>query len=269
MSDRTTRQYIEETRDIWEAKAAFWDDYIGAGGNEFHRLLVAPAQSRLLALQPGETVLDVACGNGQFAREMARTAARVVAIDVSPTFIERAERHTAAEGRANIDYRLVDATDEAALLALGERSFDAAACGMALMDIPVIDPLLRALRRLLRPGGRFVFSVTHPCFNHPGARMSEEQEERDGSLVVVHAMKVVHYLGDGPRLGTGIRGEPGPHWYFSRPLSTLLGACFAAGFVMDGIEEPAFAPGTGARRSFDWANYPHIPPVLAIRLRNP
>ena len=54
--------------------AAFWDERMGEG-NDWHRLLIAPAQERLLALQRDELVLDVACGNGQFARHMARLGA--------------------------------------------------------------------------------------------------------------------------------------------------------------------------------------------------
>ena len=48
---------------IWDRNAGFWDGYFQEG-NDFHRLLVSPAVARLLELQPGEQVLDVACGNG-------------------------------------------------------------------------------------------------------------------------------------------------------------------------------------------------------------
>ena len=265
-SDETRRQ-IKETREIWEAKAGFWDDYIGPDGNEFHRELVAPTQRRLLELRPGETVLDIACGNGQFTREMAQVAGRVVACDISATFLERARKHTASAGIANVEYQQVDATDEAALRALDRGPFDAAVCTMALMDIPVIEPLMRAVHDLLRSGGRFVFSVMHPCFNQSGALMVEELEDRDGSLVPTYALKVVGYSTPSARKGVGIRGEPAPHYYFHRPLAVLLGACFAAGLVVDALEEAAFAGEAADRRSFDWRNYREMPQVLAVRAR--
>jgi hypothetical protein len=50
----------EETRKIWDQNATFWDEKMG-DGNDFQRLLVAPASERLLSLQPGETVLEIAC----------------------------------------------------------------------------------------------------------------------------------------------------------------------------------------------------------------
>jgi hypothetical protein len=58
-----------------------------------------------------------------------------------------------------------------------------------------------------------------------------------------------------------------PHPYFHRPLSRLLGAGFAAGFVLDGLEEPAFGPDDRAGRPLGWANFKTVPPVLAARLR--
>ena len=180
---------IEKVRDSWEKNAAWWDDYVGAEGNTFHRELIAPAQLRFLEVQSGERVLDIACGNGQFAREMARAGASVLAFDFSATFIERAKQHSEKEGSTSIEYRVVDATDERQLRSLGDRDFDAAVCTMALMDIPTIEPLLSTLPSLLRPGGRFVFSVMHPCFNSMGAPLLVEEDVRDGELVTKYAVK--------------------------------------------------------------------------------
>ena len=57
----------DESNDIWERNADFWDERMGEG-NRFHNTLVRPAQERLLDIRPGERALDVACGNGNFAR---------------------------------------------------------------------------------------------------------------------------------------------------------------------------------------------------------
>jgi 2-polyprenyl-3-methyl-5-hydroxy-6-metoxy-1,4-benzoquinol methylase len=264
-----TETLNDEVREIWNANAVFWDDKMQEG-NDFHRLLVGPATERLLGLQPGETVLEVACGNGQLARRMAELGATVVATDLSSEFIQRAQARTAErpEIADRIDFRVVDATNETALLALGEQRFDAAVCGMAIMDMVDIDPMLRAVARLLKPEGRFVFTLTHPCFNHSGIRFSLEEEDVAGELVVTNAVKVLKYRSVGTTKGLGILGQPRAHYYFQRTLAELFGACFAAGFVLDGLEEPAFEPGTAdAGRPFSWVNFPEIPPVLAARLR--
>lgn len=154
------------------------------------------------------------------------------------------------------------------LLALGERRFDAAVCNMAMMDMAEIDPMLFALSRILKRKGRFVFSLMHPCFN-AGSKLTLEEEDRAGEIVEVYAVKVAKYLGLAPEKGLAIIGQPVPQYYFYRPLHALFNACFRAGFVMDGIEEPGFGPQDVGTRWFSWANLKEIPPVLVARLRLP
>jgi SAM-dependent methyltransferase len=266
-AERDAGRLAQETAQIWDRKAAFWDSLMGAEGNAFYRTVVRPAQNRLLALQWTEVVLDVACGNGLVARELSRVASRVIACDVSAEMIARARARSIVDGITNVDYAVVDATDERALRALGGGKFDAAVCSMALMDIPEIEPLFRALRVLLTPAGRFVFTLMHPCFNQRGAQMVEELDEHEGRPAPRFSIKVNEYLDVPVRRGMGARGEPEPHYYFHRTLSRLLGAAFAAGFVLDALEEPAFPPREPSGQAFDWDNYSQIPPVLAGRLR--
>jgi hypothetical protein len=55
-------------------------------------------------------------------------------------------------------------------------------------------------------------------------------------------------------------------------LHVLFNACFQAGLVLDGLEEPAFNPphdGSQPSNVLSWANYREIPPVLVARLRIP
>lgn len=263
--DETGRALVAETRAFWDAKADYWDERMG-DGNAFQRVLVGPAAERLLAIRPGERVLDIACGNGVFARRLAALGARVVATDFSARFLDLA-RARGTSGAAEIEYHLVDATDEEALAALGAGRFDAVVCNMAMQDMPTIDPLPRAVHRLLAPGGRFVFSVPHPAFNSNATRLGIEEEDRAGRLVETRYVRVADYLRQQPGLGVGMPGEPAPHWYFHRPLAVLLGACFAAGFALDGLEEPAFLPEDAGGVPLSWHNFSEIPAVLAARLR--
>lgn len=260
------RQLNRETRELWERKARFWDERMGEG-NRFQEVLVGPASEDLLGVRPGELVLDLACGNGVMSRRLARLGATVVGTDFSPTLLERARART-TEHADRVEYVLADATDEAQLLALGEARFDGAVCNMALHDIADIGPLMRTLPRLLKPAGRFVFSVPHPAFNFPlGSKAALEEEDRDGDLVEVRYIKVSNYLRVPPAKGAGMPGEPAPHYYFHRPLHALLGACFGGGFALDGLEEPAFGPEDEAGRPLGWASFKDIPPVLVARLR--
>jgi 2-polyprenyl-3-methyl-5-hydroxy-6-metoxy-1,4-benzoquinol methylase len=260
----------EETRAMWNQKASFWDERMG-DGNDFHRLLVSPAAERLLNLQPGETVLEIACGNGVFSRRMAQLGVHVIATDFSAQFLERARART-TEHAGRIDYRLLDATHEEQIVALGKQRFDAAVCTMAIMDIAEIDPLMRGIRQVVKPAGRFVFALTHPCFNHSGMTLCAEANDSNGEIVTTLSIKVTHYLHPGPQKSVGMLGEPAPHYTFDRPLYILFNACFRAGLVLDGLEEPAFHhpyDGSQPRRLLSWTNYSEIPAVLVARLRLP
>lgn len=263
-------QLAAQSRAIWERNSAFWDAQIGEG-NDFHLHLIRPTVEGLLAPRPGETVLDLACGNGLYARDLAAQGCRVVACDFSAAFIERArEREQGVDRRHPIDYRVIDVADPTQLAGLGRDRYDAVVCNMAIMDIVDVNPLFEAVPRLMKRAGRFVFTTMHPCFNHPDAvRTAEldEQDETNDRPRVRHGLRLTGYLNIPPRKGIGIVGQPEQHYYFHRPISEILNLAFNHGMVMDGIMEPAFPGRSRDEHRLSWGNLPDIPPVLAARLR--
>ena len=257
-------ELVNETHAIWEQNGSWWDSNMGEG-NKWHRLLIAPATERLLAIQGGEHVLDLACGNGQFARRLASMGARVLACDFSGSLVECARLRT-SEHADRIDYRVIDLASEEQLAAIGTAQFDAAVCNMAMMDMASITPVLLAVNRALRPEGRFIFSVPHPCFNTNGTTLLAERDDYASDDLPRFGVRVSRYRNLVPQKAIGIVGQPQPHYYFHRPLQTLLTACFAAGFVVDGLEEPTFDRPAGDF-AIRWQNCVEIPPILVFRLR--
>ncbi len=258
-----------EVRRIWDGNAEFWDSRMG-DGNRWHRELIAPNQERLLGLREGEAVLDVACGNGNFARRMAELGADVVGFDVSEKMIQRAKAR-GSDGPGRTEYRVIDASDGEAVRSLGRRRFDAAVCTMAMMDMPTISPMLSALGHVLKPGARFVFSVMHPCFNSTATRFVLEESDRGEAVKQEYSLRISEYIEPQQSMGLAIAGQPEPHYYFHRPISALFGACFDAGFTLDGIAEPTFrspeAVDEGRANPMWWANHAAIPPALIARMR--
>ncbi len=267
MSNNSTNALNNETRDAWNTNASVWDARMGDDGNDFHQVLIRPAIERLLEVKSGTRILDIGCGNGLTTRRLASLGAQVVGIDFAEEMIASARRRT-QQDETSIEYHVLDATDEIALLGLGERSFDAAVSAMALMDMAEIDPLLRALTKLLRPGGCFVFAVMHPCFNNTYVSMAAEVKDCEGQLVSEYSVKVSGYLQPSTTKGLALENQPKPHLYFHRPLHILLSAAFRAGFVLDGLEEPAFPSSHSFNtRFYSWSNFTQIPPALVARLR--
>jgi 2-polyprenyl-3-methyl-5-hydroxy-6-metoxy-1,4-benzoquinol methylase len=255
--------HIEENRRIWNHNARWWDDRIG-DGNDFQTLLIEPATERLLAVQPGDAILDIACGAGRFARRMAELGARVVAFDQSDAFIARARERTATN--TPIDYHVLSA-EEAEPTVCGYGPFDKAVCTMAIMDMPEVRPLFALLSKVLTGNGAFVFSIPHPCFHSADIQRFAELSEADaGRHVMRTGVKVSSYLSSSARKTEGIIGQPEPQWFFHRPLSALFGLGFEAGFVVDGLDEPRLSANQG-KPGVRWSHMPEIPPILVVRLR--
>ena len=107
----------------------------------------------LLALAPGDGVLDVGCGTGNFTREFARSVGPdglVVGLDVSQTMLARAVEDTRRAGLEQIAYVRGDAADTPFV----DQSFDAVCCFAALNLFADPQAALDSFTRVLTPGGR-------------------------------------------------------------------------------------------------------------------
>jgi SAM-dependent methyltransferase len=131
----------------WDKAAAYYE--------ASWREQLAPAQTRLLSLarlEPGERVLDVACGTGLVSREASAfvgPTGTVFGVDLSEAMIHLARSHA---GSANLRFQRMDAEDLSAL----DSTFDVALCGLGLMYAP--DPR-RALEEMHRVARRAIVSV--------------------------------------------------------------------------------------------------------------
>ncbi len=259
-------EHLDEAVEIWDEISSWWDDKIG-DGNTAQDYLIEPTQERLLALERGSKVLDIACGAGRFTRRMADRGAKITAIDHSSVFIERArQRSKGYEDR--IEFLIANAADRDALMALLSAPFDAAVCTMGIMDMAVITPLAETLPRLLKPGGRFVFSILHPVFNSDGTRNTLEREFTAYGVEERFAVWVPDYLKTRAYRGIGIEGQSRPHWYFHRPISELLRVFLNQGFALTGFEEPrfpieAYSEAKSPLSSVFWREFPL---VMVVRL---
>ena len=133
----------------------------------------------LLGLAPGDGVLDVACGPGNFAREFARTVGEtglVVGIDASRPMLERAAHEAPAAGVDNLTFVHGDAVK----LPFRDRSFDAVCCFAALHLFENPFEALDQMRRVLTPGGRIALFTTCRGRSAPLRAFESLVESRSG-----------------------------------------------------------------------------------------
>jgi ubiquinone/menaquinone biosynthesis C-methylase UbiE len=122
----------------------------------------AQLAEQLMEVLPGDVVLDVACGPGNFSRRFARSVdpdGLVVGLDGSRVMLDRAARESERAGAANLAFLMADAEH----MPFRKGSFDAVCCFAALNLFADPFSALDEMRRVLKPGGRIaIFTSCRP-----------------------------------------------------------------------------------------------------------
>ena len=108
-------------------------------------------------LGPGMCVLELGCGTGYFTRELARSGADIVAIDVSPDLLEVAKANSSAP---NVRYEIQNAY----ALSYPDAVFDSVVGSSVLHHLEIVEAI-REIYRVLKPGGTIYF--TEPNMLNP------------------------------------------------------------------------------------------------------
>ncbi len=240
----------------WDGEAPSYyaehGDYLGD-----HDFLWCPeglreSQAGLLGDVDDLRVLEVGCGAAQAARWLWAHGAQVVGVDLSAGMLAQARRLCAAGGPA-----LVQA--DACALPLADESVDLA-CS-AYGAVPFVDHperVMAEVARVLRPGGRWVFSVTHPI------RWAFPDDPGPGGLTATR-----NYFDRSPYLE---RDEAGAICYAEhhRTLGDRIRDIVNAGLVLDALIEPEWPDGNDR----EWGGWSplrgrHIPGTAIFVTRLP
>jgi len=148
------------TEKEWNNAIESWVDFVRQGKDYYRDELNNPATFTLLGNVKGRLVLDLACGEGYNTRILGRKGAKVTGVDFSEEMIKLGEKEEKKQ-KLGIRYLLADASD---LSQLPSSHFDIVTCFMSLQDIENLEKAVSEVARVLKHGGRFVFSIPHPCF---------------------------------------------------------------------------------------------------------
>lgn len=117
---------------------------------------------RLLNLQKEDSLLDVGCASGHQVFAAAPHIQHAVGIDVAEKFIETARQHAQDAGITNVEFLC----EEGEKIPFPDESFSKIICSEVIEHLIHPEPLLAEIRRVLKPGGRVVFTV--PNLNSRG-----------------------------------------------------------------------------------------------------
>jgi SAM-dependent methyltransferase len=223
----------------WDAMARWRDAQLGERGDLWHRALVDPVLLEVIGPVRGQRVLDLACGNGYLTRRFASAgAAAAIGVDASAPTLSLAR---ARERRRRTGARFVRAVAGRLGRAV-PGPFDLVVAHMALMDIRDGRAAIAEAARRLAPGGRVVFSISHPCFDldDRSGWLLDRGFGEDGVFRTTVWRKVRSYRDE--REGAVPWDLPGGTvvWTrtYHRTLSTYVRWLREAGLLVRRIEEP-------------------------------
>jgi SAM-dependent methyltransferase len=184
------------------------------------------ADAHLLGDVTGRRVLEIGCGAAAAARWLATQGAEIIAADLSAGMLRHARD---AADKTGVRVPLVQC--DAMVLPFPAGSFDLVCT--AFGAVPFVDDSARVMRevfRVLRPGGRWAFSVTHPM------RWIFLDDPGEGGLVAVHS-----YFDRTPY----VEYDDGVATYVEhhRTVGDRVRELVAAGFVLTDIVEPEWPEG--------------------------
>nr|WP_319538653.1 class I SAM-dependent methyltransferase [uncultured Methanospirillum sp.] len=186
----------------------------------FHRSIYMPVIEQMIGNVRDKNVLDLGCGSGNLTKKIALDGAFALGIDGSVTMISKACEENADSSAM---FAVMDLTQP---FPIKSRSMDIVVANMVLMDIPGIEICIREVSRILKPGGVFIISITHPSF------FCSDWECEDSDP---HAYKKVRdYLSE--------KCETIYFWgetvHYHRPLSTYFDALEKNGMGVLSLKEP-------------------------------
>jgi ubiquinone/menaquinone biosynthesis C-methylase UbiE len=202
-------------------------------------------------------MIDVACGQGVICRVLASRGVEATGVDAAAELIAAARQR----GPDTIHYEVADARK---LFFLPAGAFDAAVCVLAIQNIHPLAPVFDGVARFLKPTGRFVMVMMHPCFRGPKEtcwgwdETSKTQYRRTDRYLLPRKSPIVTHPGSAPNEYT---------WTFHRPIQAYVKAMRNAGLLIDAMEEwPSHKTSTsGPRAAAENLARKEIPMFLGIR----
>lgn len=219
MNDETKRSTS------WGGVANWYKGMVEAEGS-FQQEVILPNLLRLMDLKKGQSVLDIACGNGFFGNAFYELGATVTGTDVSPELIELARKNSPKP----ITFKVTPAAEQKMIT---NGSIDKVTIIEAIQNIEQAEQTLVEVARVLKPGGKVYIVMNHPAFRIPqgsqwGWSGREIQFRRVEKYLTPFEVDIKMHPGDNPDDLTKS---------FHRPMQFYVQALSRAGLAVTNMEE--------------------------------
>jgi SAM-dependent methyltransferase len=223
--ERLTDTDIDAT---WSNNADLWDAGYDERGDMNRRYSSDEVLLSFLGEVRDQRVLDAGSGTGYLSRLLARQGAQVTAVENARRFHEIALEYDRRDS-IGIDFRH---TSISSMPLLHDASFDAVVANYVLMDVSEYEAAIAEIARVLKPGGRFVYSIVHNTIDFQWDRPAADSPRKDDRVGWRDAGYFVR------RAGYIQWGAFQPFLTFHRPLRDYVAACTGVGLELRDLDEP-------------------------------
>ena len=144
----------------WGNVAEWYDEMLETSEDSYQKNVILPNVLRILNIEKGTRILDLACGQGFFSRAFADAGAQVIGVDASPELIALAKKYA----NKKIVYHIAPADK---LDFFADKSFDAVVIILAIQNMKHMAHVFSVCSRVLVPSGKLVIVMNHPAFRIP------------------------------------------------------------------------------------------------------
>lgn len=235
----------------WESSHKWYDALVGEKGHYYHEHVVLPHSLKLLDLKPGDSLLDLACGQGVLSRAIPKKV-DYTGVDLSRSLIYQAQK------KSPFPFHVADITQPLNL----NRTFSHASLILAVQNLENFQAAFINAATHLKTMGKFLIVMNHPCFRIP--RQSSWGIDEPKKL---QYRRIDRYM---QPLKIPIQTHPGQKnssetWSFHHPLSAYTEALSQSGFAILQLQEwISDKQSTGGKAKMENRSRQEFPLFLAL-----
>jgi len=252
----------KKTIDAYNKNAQSWKKNM-RGGNSisiFHTYLEKPAMYENLPELKNKNVLCIGCGSGEEVNYLSSLGVKkIVGIDISERLIEIAK-----ESYSSLDFCAMDVE----VLSFPKDSFDFVYSSLTMHYLKSWDRALKSVNKVLKKGGIFLFSITHPFFSASLKYEDEKIKSRTFGFKEIKTDNTCEIYGnylDSNKLKIFI-GKDLEVTNFHRPLSVIMKEIINNGFNLLDIVEPKAKNESKIENKNFWEIHQKIPEFMIFKI---
>ena len=217
-----------KTKSSWEDVNKWYHTQVGEEGHYYHKNVILPAILPYFSGEGELSLLDLGCGQGILARALPPNF-HYVGIDAAPSLIQAAK---SLNKKLKAQFIAADATKK---LPISKTDFSHAAIILALQNMEHQDKAISNAASHLRPGGKLLIVLNHPCYRIP--RQSSWGVDEQKKMQFRRVEKYMSAIKIPIQMHPGKKEKSEETWSFHHPLSAYSLWLKQAGMVIEEIQE--------------------------------